>query len=151
MRSGALKKPVAFELAAHNVDKAPLAPSDVLERMAQFAGRWPIVASHAGTFVKKARLFPGSTFAVGYDTAARIVHPRYYEDSQEKMREALAEIRERGCRFLVAGRKGEDGQFHAAPSLSAPRGFDDLFESIDGFRHDISSTELRKQGARGSR
>lgn len=146
-----LKEPVAFELAAHNVDKAPLAPSEVLDRMAQFAGRWPVVASHAGTFVEKTRLFPRSTFIVGYDTAARIVHPRYYDDSQQKMRQALTEIRLRGCRFLVAGRKGDDGEFHSAPSLAVPEGFEDLFQPMTGFRRDISSTQLRRVGARGSR
>jgi nicotinic acid mononucleotide adenylyltransferase len=146
-----LRQPLAFELAAHNVDKAPLEPDDVLERMAQFAGRWPVVASHAGTFLEKARLFPNKTFVVGFDTAARIVQPRYYDDSRQKMYAALDEIRQRGCRFLVAGRKGEDGQYHSAPSLDVPAGFDDLFQPMPGFRHDISSTELRQSGARGSR
>lgn len=146
-----LKQPLAFELAAHNVDKAPLAPAEVLERMAQFAGRWNVVASYAGTFLEKARLFPESTFLVGYDTAARIVQPRYYGDSQESMCAALEEIRQQGCRFLVAGRKGDDGQFHPAPTLVVPSGFESLFQPLTGFRHDISSTELRKRGARGSR
>lgn len=146
-----LKQPLAFELAAHNVDKAPLDPDAVLDRMAQFAGRWPVVASHAGTFLEKARLFPQSTFVVGYDTAARIVQPRYYEDSAPKMRQALDEIRQRGCRFVVAGRKAEDGRFHPAPSLTVPHGFDPLFQPLTEFRYDISSTELRKSGARGSR
>lgn len=146
-----LRQPITFELAARNVDKDPLAPTDVLDRMAQFAGRWPVVASHAATFVEKARLFPQSTFVVGYDTAVRIVHPRYYGDSKRQMRDALDEIRRLGCRFLVAGRKSSDGQFHAAPSLTVPPGFDSLFQPMPGFRHDISSTELRKSGARGSR
>ncbi len=146
-----LTQPVSFELAAHNADKGPLEPDEVLDRMAQFAGRWPVVASHAATFVEKARLYPGSTFAVGYDTAARIVHPRYYDGSLEKMRDALAEIRQRGCRFLVAGRAGEDGQFHAAPSLAVPEGFEDLFRPLPRFRRDISSTELRMSGEKGSR
>jgi nicotinic acid mononucleotide adenylyltransferase len=148
---GLLNLPITFELAARNVDKDPLSPTEVLERMAQFAGRWPVVASHAATFLEKARRFPQSTFVVGYDTAARIVHPRYYDDSQDQMRQALNEIRQRGCRFLVAGRKSDDGQFHPAPSLEIPAGFDSLFLPMHGFRHDISSSELRKRGARGSR
>lgn len=146
-----LDLPITFELAAHNVDKDPLSPTAVLERMAQFAGRWPVVASHAATFLEKARRFPQTTFVVGYDTAARIIHPRYYDDSQEKMRQALSEIRQRGCRFLVAGRKSDDGQFHPAPSLEVPTGFDALFLPMHDFRHDISSSELRRRGARGSR
>ncbi len=146
-----LDRPIAFELAAHNADKEPLAPHEVLERVAQFAGRWPVTVSHAATFVEKARLYPQTTFVVGYDTAVRIVHPRYYDNSRQKLREALDEIRRRGCNFLVAGRTGEDGQFHPAPSLTVPHGFDPLFQPLTGFRHDISSTELRESGARGSR
>lgn len=146
-----LNRPVAFELAAHNADKEPLDPDEVLERLAQFAGRWPVTVSHAATFVEKARLYPQTTFIVGYDTAARIVHPRYYGNSQQNLRDALDEIRQRGCSFLVAGRKGDDGQFHPAPSLTVPSGFDPLFQPLTDFRLDISSTELRKSGARGSR
>lgn len=146
-----LERPIAFELAAHNADKGPLMLDEVLERAAQFAGRWPIAVSHAATFVEKARLYPQTTFIVGYDTAARIVHPRYYDNSREKVREALDEIRRRGCSFLVAGRTGDDGQFYPAPSLTIPPGFEPLFQPLTGFRLDISSTELRKSGARGSR
>lgn len=146
-----LDRPIAFELAAHNADKGPLASEEVLERLAQFAGRWPVTVSHAATFVEKARLYPQTTFVVGYDTAARIVHPRYYDNSRQNLRDALDEIRRRGCSFLVAGRKGEDGQFHPAPSLTVPQGFEPLFQPLTGFRRDISSTELRESGARGSR
>ena len=39
------ERPLAFELAARNVDKSPLEPATVLERAAQFAGRWPIAGS----------------------------------------------------------------------------------------------------------
>ncbi|MFW6070306.1 MAG: hypothetical protein ACOC9X_04590, partial [bacterium] len=101
-----LQQPLAFELAAHNVDKPPLPTAEVLQRMTQFAGRWPIVVGNAPTFVEKSRLYPGATFVVGFDTAVRIIHPRYYGDSEAAMRQALADIDERGCRFLVAGRLG---------------------------------------------
>jgi hypothetical protein len=146
-----LQKPVAFELATVNVDKPPLPPDVVLERLAQFAGRWPVFATRAPTFVEKARLFPGATFVMGYDTAARIVQPRYYHDSVEQMIGALAEIRRRRCRFLIAGRVDATGQYQDATQLSIPADFDDLFAPLPDFRLDISSTELRAQGARGSR
>lgn len=142
--------PLAFELAAHNVDKPPLPATVILERMAQFAGRWPIYSSNAPTYVEKSRLYPGVTFVVGYDTAERIIHPRYYNDSEAQMVEALAEIRERGCSFLVAGR-ADNGQFHEATSLNPPPGFASLFHPLPNFRLDISSTELRESEARGSR
>ena len=145
------ESPLAFELSARNVDKAPLAPADALARAAQFAGRWPIVVSNAPTFLEKSALYPGATFVVGYDTAVRVLHPRYYDDSVEKMRDALATIDERGCDFLVAGRVDEADRFHAATDLDAPEGFAHLFRPLPDFRRDISSTELRESGRRGSR
>lgn len=146
-----LGKPLAFELAAHNADKPPLSPAEVLDRISQFAGRWPIVTSHAPTFVEKARLYPGVIFVVGYDTAVRIVDPRYYDGSREKMTGALAEIRRQQCSFLVAGRTDDEGNFQEPADLEVPRGFDDLFCPLPHFRRDVSSTEIRQSGRRGSR
>lgn len=144
---------VAFELAAVNVDKPPLPPDIILERISQFAGRWPVLVSNAPTFVEKARLYPGATFIVGYDTAERILHPRYYQNSYDNMLAALAEIRQRGCRFLVAGRVDESGAFRDLTDLNIPPSFHNMFLGIPDsqFRKDISSTELRRTGQRGSR
>lgn len=148
-----LGRPVAFECAAANVDKPDLPPAVLLDRMAQFAGRYTVFASNAATYVEKARLYPGATFVVGYDTAERVLQPRYYRDSYDEMLAALATIRERGCRFLVAGRIDEDGAFRDIADLQIPDAFSDLFQAIPGdlFRKDISSTELRQRGERGSR
>jgi len=57
---------LGFELSAFNVDKAPLAKDNLLNRMAQFAGQWNIVASNAPTFIEKARLLKNTTFVVGF-------------------------------------------------------------------------------------
>lgn len=145
------ERPLAFELSARNVDKPPVEPEAALERAAQFAGRWPIVVSNAPTFLEKSALYPGATFVVGYDTAVRVLRPRYYDDSVEKMRDALATIDARSCDFLVAGRVGEEDRFHAATDLDAPPAFAHLFRPLPDFRRDISSTELRESGRRGSR
>lgn len=151
--SAQLGKPVAFELSAFNVDKPPLDVPTLLLRMAQFAGRYPIFASNAPTFVEKARLFAGATFVVGYDTAVRILQPRYYNDDFDEMLAALNEIRDRGCAFLVAGRTDDDGAFRPASSLDVPAGLEGLFTPIPSqrFRRDISSTELRERGQKGTR
>ncbi len=140
-----LGEPVAFEVSAVNADKPPLEPDALLDRLSQFAGRWPVVASNAPTFVEKSRLYPGATFVTGFDTAARIIQPRYYGDSETGMLAALAEIAERGNRFLVAGREGDDGLFHELSGLKLPEGFAGLFAPIPArlFRNDISSTEIR--------
>jgi hypothetical protein len=113
--------------------------------MAQFAGCDPVFASNAPTFVEKARLYPGATFVVGYDTATRVIHPRYYGDSQANMLAALEEIQTCGCRFLVAGRVDDAGVFQKAADLPTPDGFSDLFHPIPDhyFRLDISSTAIR--------
>lgn len=144
---------VSFELSVHNADKPSLIPQVALRRIAQFAGRYTIFASTAPTFVEKARLFPGTTFVVGYDTAARILHPRYYGNSHEALRQALEEISDVGCSFLVAGRMDDNGRFAQVGDLPIPQRFQQLFDGIpdEDFRRDISSTELRKAGQRGSR
>ena len=140
-----LGRPVAFELSVFNVDKPPLGAEIVMHRLTQFAGRYPLYLTDAPTFIEKARLFPGASFVVGYDTALRIFAPRYYGHSESRMRAALTEIRTLGCRFVVAGRVDEDGRFQDATELPAPEGFADLFEPIPAvrFRRDISSTEIR--------
>ncbi|MGH2537537.1 MAG: hypothetical protein ACRDHL_09105 [Candidatus Promineifilaceae bacterium] len=148
-----LGRPVTFELAAANADKPDLSQEQTLGRLLQFAGRYSVIASGAATFVEKARLYPGATFVVGYDTAARVLAPRYYGGSLAQMRAALAELAELGCSFLVAGREDDEGVFHEAASLPAPPGPASLFAPIPShlFRRDISSTELRAGGRRGSR
>ncbi len=148
-----LEQPVTFELAAKNVDKPSLAPQTILQRMAQFAGRYTVLASHAPTYVQKSQLYPGATFIVGYDTAIRILNPRYYQHSYDKMLAALAQIRAQGCRFLVAGRKDQSGSFRTLADMEIPSALVDLFDAIpaDLFRLDISSSQLRARKQRGSR
>ena len=148
-----LDHPVTFELSAVNVDKPPLPAPTILARMGQFAGRHGIIASDAPTYIGKARLYPGATFIVGYDTAVRIFAPRYYNDSQQAMLDAFAEIQALGCHFLVAGRADRAGQFHTLDEIAIPSRFAAMFTAIPEthFRHDISSTQLRAGGEMGSR
>ena len=148
--AGMLGTEVVFELAAVNADKPPMAEEQVLGRLLQFAGRYPVLVSAAPTFLAKARLFPGTTFVVGYDTAARIIQPRFYGGGEGQMIAALVEIREHGCRFLVAGRRDRQGKFHEADELVVPDTLQDLFQSLPGslFRRDISSSEIRTKTGR---
>jgi hypothetical protein len=140
-----LGEQVGYELAVVNADKPNLPLPEVLDRLAQFAGKCTILASSAPTFVEKARLYPGTTFIVGYDTAERILQTRFYNDSKQERQTALETIRRQGCRFLVAGRADNAGYFRAAASLDIPPSFTDLFQPIPAelFRQDISSTEIR--------
>jgi hypothetical protein len=137
--------PVAFELSVLNVDKPPLSFCQVVQRLAAFTWRAPLWLTREPTFVGKAGLFPGATFVVGADTAARIVQPRYYTD--HKMNEALAFFRGQRCRFLVAGRSDDTGKFVHLDDLGIGPELRDLFEAIpqDAFHVDLSSTQLRER------
>jgi hypothetical protein len=137
--------PVTFELPILNADKAPLGYAEIERRLAQFRWRYPVVLSRVALFVEKAALFPGCVFVLGYDTAARLVDPRYY--GGESARDAaLAAIRAQGCRFLVAGRV-HDGAFHTLDEIVIPEGARDLFLGLpeQAFRVDLSSSAIRAQ------
>jgi hypothetical protein len=137
--------PVEFELSVTNVDKPVLTEAEVRGRMEQFAGRATLWLTRAPTFAEKSALFPGVQFVVGADTTARLVAPRYYQNSEARMAEALDAIRRRGCRFLVAGRIDQQGQFIELEHVGIPDAYRDLFTAIpwEEFRVDLSSTQLR--------
>ena len=136
--------PVTFELSVTNVDKPPLRGREVLRRIRQFRDAGRVVLTKAPTFREKAELLPGCTFVIGFDTAVRLVHPRYYGDDTAAMLQALSRIRDLGCRFLVAGR-AEGDTFRTLDDVPVPPEFAALLEAIpeSEFRKDISSTELR--------
>ncbi len=135
-----------FELCVRNVDKPPLSPQEIRNRLPQFAWKFPLCLTTSPTFAEKAQLFPRSRFIVGADTAERILLPRYYREEQEGVLRALSLIREQGCTFLVAGRRGKEGKILQVPHLPIPSQFLDLFQEIPltEFCMDISSTEIRQ-------
>jgi hypothetical protein len=139
-----LQTRVTFEISVLNVDKPPLEEAEIQRRISQFAGLSPVVVTRAETFHKKSRLFPGIAFVVGWDTAVRLVNPRYYGDSEPAMLTALAEIWASGSRILVAGRQ-YNGSFYTLEDMAIPQGFYPLFQGIPEslFRADVSSTALR--------
>ncbi len=141
-----LGRPVAFELPVVNADKPPLSYGELERRLDQFRGRHTVVLSRAPLFVEKAALYPGCAFVLGYDTAVRLVDPRYYGGEAQRD-EALAAIRAQGCRFLVAGR-AVDGAFRTLADISLPAGFEEMFSAIPEtvFRADLSSTAIRALG-----
>ena len=145
--AGTLGRDVVFELSITNVDKPPLSPSEVKERLAQLAGGRSTIVTTAPTFHEKAGLLPGCTFVIGWDTAERLFDPRYYGDDEGRMMDALHDIRDRGCRFLVAGR-ADRGVFRSLDDVAIPKGLEGMMTSVaeSEFRVDISSTGLR-QGA----
>lgn len=138
---------VGFELPVSNADKPPLDAASIESCRRQF-DQAVLALSAAPLFVDKAGIFPNSTFVIGYDTAERVIQPRFYGGSESAMHESFQQIRDAGCRFLVAGRLSSGG-FSTLEQLSIPAGLRDLFDAIpeSRFRLDISSTELRQSAA----
>jgi len=139
------QQPLAFEISVTNVDKPPLAGETVRHRLAQFAWKSPVELTRAPTFLEKSRLFPGTTFVIGADTAERLVAPKYYGDDEVRMHMALEEIANSGSSFLVAVRIDAAGRVRALNDIPMPRRYADLFTEIPEhrFRVDTSSSEIR--------
>lgn len=129
-----------FELSVSNVDKPSLTVIEVERRLLQMKGIYSVVLTCAPTFAEKAELFPGVWFALGYDTALRLLSPMYHTD----ILSMLARFRALETRFVVSGRLHE-GKFQSLENLGIPAGFEELFIPVpeELFREDISSTELR--------
>jgi hypothetical protein len=142
------QQPLAFEISVTNVDKPPLAGETVRQRLAQFAWKSPVELTRAPTFLEKSRLFPGTTFVIGADTAERLVAPKYYGDDEARMQDALEEIANSGSSFLVAVRIDAAGRVRALHDIPVPRRYADLFTEIPEhlFRVDTSSSEIRARG-----
>ena len=143
--SAELGAPVMPEMSLQNVDKPPLSADEILRRVSQFQPADTVLITRAATFREKARSFPGATFVIGADTADRLIDPKYYGDSNERMQSALVEIQAAGCRFLVAGRVGAGGEFRTLADVDIPAGFAEMFADLPEarFRSDLSSSALR--------
>lgn len=141
----------AFELSIQNPDKPPLDYLAISERLAAFRGRvGRLFLTNAPTFIQKARIFPGVTFALGDDTIRRLIDARYY--GGDAARDAiLDEFEALGTRFLIFGRVDPEGQFRLlTPAEAGPRRVARFLESStagvpeDVFRSDLSSTKVRQ-------
>ena len=136
---------VHFELSVVNADKPELPRDEVERRLAQFVGVAPVWVTRAATFDAKADLFPGAAFVLGWDTAVRVIDPKYY--GGEAARDAaLRKLLDRGCRLVIGGRVDAGGAFRTwdADTLAE---FAELFVPLTeaDFRADVSSTELRRK------
>ena len=140
-----------FEISITNVEKSDIATSDLNARLEQFdQPDDTVVITRAATFVEKARLMTGTTFAIGYDTAVRLFDDRFYADAvaSSQTADAMEEIRNLDCRFVVGGRHDQNGRFRTVRDLEIPKGFESLLTEIPEavFADPISSTEIRRSG-----
>ena len=135
--------PPTLELSISNVDKPELTYEEVLGRLNTTS--LPVFVTRAATFAEKARLFPGCRFAIGYDTAVRLLDPAYYGGCETAVTEALSELDLASCRFYVAGRL-QQNRFTTLEDLDLPKRFAHLFVEVPEslFRSDLSSTSIRE-------
>lgn len=89
MASELIHWPCSLEISVQNVDKGELSHKQIADRLITIRktglftdygispNRTNILLTKAPTFVEKAKLFPESTFIIGFDTATRIVDPKY--------------------------------------------------------------------------
>lgn len=113
----------------------------------------PYVIFRCPLYAQKAALFPGCSFAVGYDTAERILNPKYYPEGLEAGLQGL-----RACTVVVGGRialdpvtklPAEPARFLTLGDLQVPSGLKDMFLPLSEpeFRDDISSSLLRQRAS----
>ncbi|MEO1979427.1 MAG: hypothetical protein ABGZ23_22790 [Fuerstiella sp.] len=141
-----LQMRVVFELSVTNADKQSLSESDLRTRLHQFDDH-DVAVTQCTLFAEKAKLFPNCWFVVGFDTAARILDPRFYQHDHTQLCDALQLLADSGNRFFVGGRLSTDGtQFCRVDELTIPQDFRHLFIGVseDRFREDISSSDLRE-------
>jgi hypothetical protein len=133
----------AYELSIINVDKPLLDYTEIESRLRQFNS--PVWLTRQPGFLDKARYFPGAHFIVGTDTVVRIVDAKYYA-SPAARDEALVELADLRCRFVVFGR-GIGDDFHVLSDLTLPESFRALCSEVSEaeFHEPVSSTDLRKR------
>jgi len=167
-----------FELSVTNADKPSLHVDEIVRRVLGFMdlldndampAHWGILLTNAPLFVQKvgllhplqvSRSFSSTEpeplhFVIGTDTLVRIMDPKYYDNSEDKMLQALYDMK---CNFVVGGRLeqnkatsgGESEPEFVTGREEVKKLPDDLqhkFTLLEDFRVDISSTELRRQKA----
>jgi hypothetical protein len=151
-----------LELSALNADKGRVADNEMRRRAGLVrATGFPLAVTAAPLFVDKVAIFPpGTAFALGFDTAVRVLDPKYYRSAGDEAGNAgllaiLDTIRARGATIYVAGRAPlgadklpqPDAGFLTLADIAVPAGYEDLFVAIPTakFRSDVSSSAIRSQ------
>ena len=104
----------------------------------------------APLFTIKSKLFAKSTFVIGYDTAIRLIMPKYY-GSEAKMLLELAAMRYRGCNLIVAGRIDDDRTFKTMNDVELPDGLDTLVRASRNDCTSVGSCQPQSGCCTGSR
>ncbi len=129
-----------LEISVVNADKPPLNLETLQRRIRTLPAGQPFLLTRAATFLEKAEIFPGAWFAMGFDTAVRLLDQAYHGDVPA-MFDRFVEME---TRFVVAGRL-YGGSYQCLEHLEIPARFEGLFIPVSEsrFRKDVSSTGLR--------
>ncbi|KAG9411504.1 hypothetical protein AC1031_017141 [Aphanomyces cochlioides] len=138
-----------FELSIKNADKGIVNQVEIDNRVRGVvqAKDQRLVVTKTSLFVEKASLFPFCVFAVGADTAIRLVDLKYYDNNPGNLWRALSHIESRKCSFVVAGRIMGSVYISAEEAISrVPAAFQAMFHPLSEseFRVDLSSTQIRQ-------
>lgn len=144
-----LKREVVYEISLANVEKQNIDASAVRRRLKQFSNA-TVALTRSPRFFEKSKLFPSCPFVVGFDTAQRILDPRFYDNREDCRDVALRDLRDTGHTFFVGGRLmrlNNQDRFGGGSDLEVPPEFRLLFEFVseEEFRVDVSSTAIRQQ------
>eukprot|EP01016_Furgasonia_blochmanni_P001295 TRINITY_DN1048_c0_g3_i1.p1 TRINITY_DN1048_c0_g3~~TRINITY_DN1048_c0_g3_i1.p1 ORF type:complete len:431 (-),score=30.63 TRINITY_DN1048_c0_g3_i1:26-1318(-) len=142
---GGVKEKVLFELAVSNADKKAIDKDEVLRRVNGILKTGHgVILSNRGLYRDKVEFLRESFFAVGADTYKRILDTKFYEHSYERLVLALGKLQEAGMKFVVAPRLNKDtGKVESVDDFKVPEVFKNMFLPLEGYRNDISSTEIR--------
>ena len=141
---------MVYEISILNIDKGAIEEGIVEKRMSQFSNAGlNLLLTAEPYFYKKALLLPDQHFVLGFDTFIRLLDLKYYDHSVDKLCEIMTMLDHSNTRFLVGGRLNP--QTHLFEKLGdhsniIQKQFVHMFEGIEEFRVDLSSTEIRSRG-----
>ncbi|MDB2646077.1 hypothetical protein N9Y97_04280 [Pseudomonadales bacterium] len=133
----------AFELTLRNADKPDIDFLSTAERLQKIQDH-DVWLTNLSNFSAKAVAFPGTTFALGTDTLARIGELRFYANDEKLREQALQALADLKTKFLVFGRlNGED--FITLEDLNLPPTLAQLCQGVpvSQYRNDTTSSAIR--------
>lgn len=133
----------AFELTLRNADKPDIDFLSTAERLEKIKTH-DVWLTNLSNFSAKAAAFPGTTFALGTDTLARIGELRFYAHDEKLREQALQALADLKTKFLVFGRV--DGEnFITLEDLDLPPTLAQLCQGVGAsqYRNDTASSAIR--------
>ena len=148
------KKNIFFEITIKNPDKKVNERDMYYNRFLQFFNKGlNLVISNKGLFLDKLEYLEESDFLIGTDTLKRIIDIKYYDHSEKKLENCLEKFIDKKCQFLTFPRYDinlkkffslKDVFLNSGLQKDHLKKWESIVKEIDGFRIDISSSEIRE-------